>query len=130
MPKVSVNGESAEFREDKRLVLAIEELGIAIGHRCGGKAACTTCRVEFVSGEPEMMTRAEFLKLGLDKPGAQPPSYRLSCQILCDHDIEVRPLMTLENQSWKDTGPAVAEEVQPEAQWYTPEEIALELQGR
>lgn len=129
MPKVTVKGESADVAEDTRLVQAIENLGVAIGHRCGGKAACTTCRVRFISGEPETWTRAEFVKLGLDQPDAEAPGYRLSCQILCAHDMEVEPLMTLENQSWSDTGPAVKPQVQPEAQWYTPEQIARELKG-
>lgn len=129
MPKVTVDGQSRDVPVDTRLVSAVETLGVAIGHRCGGKAACTTCRVRFVSGEPETWTRAEYVKLGLDKPGASGPGHRLSCQILCAHDMEVEPLMTLENQSWKDTGPAVALLVQPEAQWYTPEEIARELRG-
>jgi len=129
MPKVTVDGQSRDVPAETRLVSAIEALGVAIGHRCGGKAACTTCRVRFVSGEPETWTRAEYVKLGLDKPDAAAPGYRLSCQILCAHDMEVEPLMTLENQSWKDTGPAVAPQVQPEAQWYTPEEIARELRG-
>ena len=122
MPTVTVNGQSAEFSEGQRLVLAIEELGITIGHRCGGKGACTTCRVEFITGEPGEMTRAEFSKLGLgtlDQPSA--PPYRLSCQILCTQDMEVEALMTMENQSWKNTGPELAQEVQPEARWFTKE---------
>lgn len=129
MPTVTVKGESREVAEDTRLVQAIETLGVAIGHRCGGKAACTTCRVRFISGEPETWTRAEFVKLGLDQPDAEAPGYRLSCQILCAHDMVLEPLMTLENQSWSDTGPAVKPQVQPEAQWYTPEQIARELKG-
>ena len=129
MPKITVSDRSGDFPPDKRLVLAIEALGVNIGHRCGGKAACTTCRVVFAAGEPETMTRAEFLKLGLDKPGAAAPPYRLSCQILCTHDMDVEPIMTLENQPWKDTGPTPTETVQPEAQWYPRDEIARELSG-
>lgn len=128
MPKITVGDKQEDVAEDTRLVLAVEQLGVSIGHRCGGKARCTTCRVRFVTGEPETMTRAEFVKLGLDQ-GAEKPEYRLSCQILCTHDMEVQPLMTLENQSWSDTGPAPSALVEPEAQWYTPEEIRLELGG-
>jgi len=44
----------------KRLVLAIEQdAGVDILHACGGNARCTTCRVEFVEGEPARMTAAE-----------------------------------------------------------------------
>ena len=38
--------------QGKRLVLALEQdAGIDQLHACGGHARCTTCRVEFVSGE-------------------------------------------------------------------------------
>ncbi len=129
MPTITVSDKRGDFSEDTRLVLAVERLGVPIGHRCGGKAACTTCRVRFVSGEPETMTRAEFVKLGLDQEGAEKPDYRLACQLLCDHDMELEALMTLDNQSWKDTGPIPNERVEPEAQWYAPDEIRRELGG-
>ena len=124
MPTLKVNGRSLEVAENTRLVQAIEASGVAIGHRCGGKARCTTCRVTFVSGEPGTFTKAEFAKLGLS--GNEVPEYRLSCQILCDHDMEALPLMTLDNQAWSDTGPAVAEAVEPEAEWFTREELRSE----
>lgn len=116
MPTLKVHGQSLEVLETTRLVTAIEDAGIAVGHRCGGKGRCTTCRVTFVSGEPETFTKAEFAKLGLS--GNEAPEFRLSCQILCDHDMEALPLMTLDNQEWSDTGPAVAETVEPEAEWF------------
>lgn len=124
MPELTVNGQTGEFSEDKRLVVAIKELGVNIGHRCGGQAKCTTCRVEFTSGEPDEMTRAEFLKLGygtVDQPAA--PTYRLSCQLTCAQDMDLEAPMTLENQEWKDTGPALSEAVEPEAIWFTKEEL-------
>ena len=126
MPTITVNGQSAEFSEDKRLTLAIKDLGVNIGHRCGGQARCTTCRVEFVSGEPGEMTRAEFLKLGYGTIGQEPgsvPTYRLSCQIRCSQDMVVEALMTLEDQNWQDTGPELDEEVEPEAMWFSKEEL-------
>lgn len=126
MPTLTINGLSFEVSADTRLVQAITNAGVAIGHRCGGQARCTTCRVTFVAGEPETYTRAEFAKLGLDKPDAAAPGYRLSCQLLCDHDMEVEAVMTLENQSWSDTGPAVDARVQPDAEWFTKGELARE----
>lgn len=122
MPTLTTNGKSQEVSEATRLVQAIEDSGVAIGHRCGGKARCTTCRVQFVTGEPETWTEAEYLKLGVGKADA--PGYRLSCQIVCDRDMEVEALMTLENQDWSDAGPAVAPQVEPEAQWYPLEELS------
>ena len=121
MPKLTANGKSGEVPQGKRLVLAIEELGIPIGHRCGGYARCTTCRVEFKEGEPEVMTRAEYQKL---KEAGLFGKVRLSCQIVCDRDMTVHPLMTLDNQvGWEDTGPPPEPTVTPEAEWFPIEEL-------
>jgi ferredoxin len=121
MPKLTVAGQTVEVEEGKRLVLAIESAGVEIGHRCGGYARCTTCRVVFASGEPATMTRAEHAKLmerGLID------SYRLSCQILCDHDIAIAEVaMTKEAQGWTDTGPAPEPTVTPEAVFYQRQEL-------
>ncbi len=129
MPTVTVNGHTVEATPHTRLVQAVEDAGVNIGHRCGGKARCTTCRVVFTSGEPETYTKAEFAKLGLDKPGSEAPGYRLSCQLLCDRDMVVEAVMTLENQPWSDTGPAVARAVEPEAVWFDKGELAGEVSG-
>lgn len=120
MPKLTVNDKTFDIPDGKRLVLAIEQTGVNIGHRCGGYARCTTCRVEFESGEPDVMTRAEYNKLvERDLLGQA----RLSCQIVCDHDMSVRPLMTRESEGWADTGPAPEVTVTPEAEWYPIEEL-------
>src|SRR3954449_476737 len=97
MPQITIDGQAVEVQEGKRLVLAIEEAGVAIGHRCGGFAKCTTCRVEFQEGQPDTMTQAEFNKL--NERGLY-GTYRLSCQIVCDHNMAVHPEMTLQNQGW------------------------------
>jgi ferredoxin len=62
MPRIEVEDTGTfDVEEGKRLVLALEEdAGVDILHRCGSYAKCTTCRVEFVEGEPEKMTRAEL----------------------------------------------------------------------
>jgi ferredoxin len=61
MPKLTVEGFTpVDVEQGKRLVLAIEQdAGVDILHACGGNARCTTCRVEFISGEPAKMTKAE-----------------------------------------------------------------------
>lgn len=93
MPSLTVAGETHEVAAGTRLVLAIEEAGVAIGHRCGGHARCTTCRVSFAAGEPTTMTRAEFEKLSERELLGQ---YRLACQIVCDHDMAIdEVVMTL-----------------------------------
>lgn len=116
MPKLTVNGKTVEVEQGKRLVLAIEEAGVPIGHRCGGNARCTTCRVEFEEGEPSKMTKAEKERLtSANLLGAA----RLACQIELDHDMSVKPLMTADNQpKWDgDTGPTPKETITPEAEW-------------
>ena len=129
MPKVTVDGQTVEATPHTRLVQAIENAGVHIGHRCGGKARCTTCRVTFTAGEPGTYTRAEFAKLGLDEPDAEIPGYRLSCQILCTEDMDVEAVMTLDNQTWSDTGPAVAGTVEPEPVWFEKRELEGEPSG-
>ena len=120
MPKLTVNDKTFDVPQGKRLVLAIEENGVNIGHRCGGFARCTTCRVEFESGQPDLMTQAEYDKLVERDLFGQ---YRLSCQIVCNRDMKVRPAMTLESEGWSDTGPTPEPTVTPEAKWYPIQEL-------
>jgi ferredoxin len=122
MPKLTVAGQAAEVEQGTRLVLAIEGTGVEIGHRCGGHARCTTCRVVFADGEPATMTRAEYDKLSERGLLGQ---YRLSCQIVCDHDMVIAEVaMTRENQGWTDTGPEPAPVVTPEATFFPKESLA------
>ncbi len=123
MPKLTVDQQTIDVPAGKRLVLAIEDAGIHIGHRCGGFARCTTCRVEVQRGAPATMTRAEFNKL---RERGLYGAYRLSCQIVCDHDLQVQPVMTLENQDWSDTGPRPEPTVTPAAEWFPIEELEQE----
>ena len=103
MPKVTVeNVGTFKVPTNKRLVLALEDdARIDQLHSCGGNAHCTTCRVEFVSGEPERMTEAE--KNVLAARGLL--GVRLDCQILCDHDMNVKAISRLAGSGKKDVGP-------------------------
>jgi ferredoxin len=120
MPKLTIDDRTVDVPQGQRLVLAIEEQGINIGHRCGGKARCTSCRVAFLSGEPETMTRAEYKRLKAQELLGQ---YRLACQIVVDHDMSVHAPLTLESEGWADTGPAPELMVTPEARWYPREDL-------
>ena len=117
MPKLTVEGfASVDVEEGKRLVLAIEkDAGVAILHACGGNARCTTCRIEFVDGEPARMTRAE--KTRLEEKGLS--GVRLSCQIVCDHDMTVRAISRLEGSGRADAGGTPAESIEPPPVWTT-----------
>src|SRR6187399_391797 len=112
MPRLTVEGYGTfDVPDDKRLVLAIEQdAKIDQLHACGGNARCTTCRVEFIEGEPARMTVAErdvLAARGLT-------GVRLSCQIVCDHDMSVRAISRLAGSGRKDAGSRPADAIQPE----------------
>jgi ferredoxin len=116
MPKLEVESVGTfDVEEGKRLVLAIEEdAGVNIMHRCGSYAACTTCRIEYLEGEPEKMTRAEIWVLeSRDLLG----QVRLSCQALCDRDVKVRVLMTGNSTGLDHPGPKPESEITPPPEW-------------
>jgi ferredoxin len=109
MPKLTVETVGTfDVPAGKRLVLALEdEARVDQLHACGGNARCTTCRVEFISGEPEAMTDAERNVLaarGLT-------GVRLSCQILCDHDMAVRAISRLAGSGRADAGTRPADTI-------------------
>ena len=76
MPTVTIHGEKAvEVEAGKKLVLAIEDAGIDILHRCGGDARCTTCRVEVLDGSVPPMGEVEKERLRARRgPGAEYPA--------------------------------------------------------
>lgn len=114
MPKLTVKGEGTfEVPEGKRLVLAIEDSGIDILHRCGGYARCTTCRVVFHDGEPDTMTVAERDKL---TDNGKLGEFRLSCQIKCEHDMHVEPLLRSSTEGI-EPGDAPEKHVTPEPEY-------------
>ncbi len=115
MPQLTVEGYGTfEVPEGKRLVLAVEQdAHVDILHACGGNARCTTCRVEFIDGEPTRHTVAERTKLterGL-------VGVRLSCQILCDHDMTIRAISRLEGSGRPDPGSTPESTITPPAIW-------------
>jgi ferredoxin len=115
MPTLSVEGFTpVDIESGKRLVLAIEQdAHVDILHACGGNARCTTCRIEFISGEPQRMTKAE--KTRLEERGLT--GVRLSCQIVCDHDMTVRAISRLEGSGRPDPGKTPEATIQPPPEW-------------
>jgi ferredoxin len=118
MPKLTVEGVgSFEVPQDKRLVNALsDEAKIDQLHACGGQARCTTCRVQFIEGEPDPMTEAEKSVLQLRNLLTM-PGLRLSCQIRCDHDMTVRAISRLAGSGRADAGKRPTDEIQPEPVW-------------
>ena len=98
----------------KRLVLALEQdAKIDQLHACGGRARCTTCRVVFIAGEPEKKTKAEIAVVtakGLT-------GIRLSCQILCEHDMAVRAISRLAGSGRPNAGSRPSDDIQPPPVW-------------
>src|SRR5882672_10532994 len=92
MPRIEAETASGpqvfEAEQGKKLVLAIEDAGIDILHRCGGNARCTTCRVELLEGDAEEMSDLERNRLAMEAELAN--NVRLSCQIHLHHNLRVR----------------------------------------
>lgn len=119
MPQLTVDGLGTfEVPLNKRLVLALtDEAAVDQMHACGGNARCTTCRVEFVAGEPSQITQAEkdiLAARGL----AGTAGLRLSCQIQCDHDMTVRAISRLSTTPNRvDAGKRPSDQISPPAVW-------------
>lgn len=105
MPKVTVDGEDAfDVQEGRRLVLAIEDAGIDILHRCGGNARCTTCRVEILDGDAGPMTDAESNRL--ETVSNRLDTTRLSCQVQVRADLAIAVMNRLHQMpELADAGP-------------------------
>jgi len=92
MPRIeaeTAEGSNAFEAEDgRKLVLAIEDAGIDILHRCGGMAKCTTCRVEVLAGDPGEIGELERNRLAAETGLAE--NVRLSCQVRVHDDLKVR----------------------------------------
>ena len=92
MPQIkaeTASGEVAfETEAGKRLVLALEDAGVDILHRCGGNARCTTCRVDVLAGDPGPIRDAEAAILATKTDLGE--RTRLSCQILVNDDLTVK----------------------------------------
>jgi len=80
--------QAFDAEQNRKLVLAIEDAGIDILHRCGGNAKCTTCRVEVLAGDPGEIQEAERNRLAMETGLAE--NVRLSCQVRVIDDMKVR----------------------------------------
>ena len=86
----------------RKLVLAIEDAGIDILHRCGGNAKCTTCRVEVLAGDPGEIGELERNRLAMELGLAE--NVRLSCQVHVIDDLKVRVVNQVSTRGM-DAGP-------------------------
>lgn len=111
MPKIeaeTAGGNLAfEAASNRRLVLAIEDAGIDILHRCGGNARCTTCRVEVLAGDPGEIGELERNRLAMEIELAE--NIRLSCQVRVVDDLKVRVINQVSVRGM-DAGPRPLDE--------------------
>lgn len=117
MPKLTVqNVGTFDIPAGKRLVKAMtEEAGTDQLYACGGRSRCTTCRVQFVEGEPNKMTEAEKETLKVREVTGK--GVRLSCQIVCENDMTVELISRLEGSGRADQGSPLADAIEPEPVW-------------
>ncbi len=117
MPNLTVESIGTfEVPQGKRLINALLDDAKANQHfSCGGHARCTTCRVQFVAGEPTRITQAEKDLLTVSKINLN-SGVRLSCQIECDHDMTVQ-IISEKPPAKQPNRPA--DEITPPAVWTT-----------
>jgi ferredoxin len=99
-----------EIEPGGKLVLALEDNGVDILHRCGGNARCTTCRVEILSGDPGEIRDAERAILATKTDLNE--RTRLSCQIFIEDDLHVKVVNQV-SVAGLDAGPRPAIEPTP-----------------
>ena len=85
--EIAEGTKAFEAEKGRKLVLAIEDAGIDILHRCGGQAKCTTCRVEVLAGDPGEIGELERNRLAMETGLAE--NVRLSCQVRVNDDLKV-----------------------------------------
>ena len=113
MPQIKAETAAGEvaFQTESgtRLVLALEDAGVDILHRCGGNARCTTCRVEVLSGDPGPIRDAEAAILATKSDLNE--RTRLSCQILVNDDLNVK-VVNQASVVGVDAGPRPEDQIQ------------------
>ncbi|MCX6161603.1 MAG: 2Fe-2S iron-sulfur cluster-binding protein [Ignavibacteriae bacterium] len=75
IPAVSIHAEKGKSILD----IAFEN-DIVIDHECGGVCACTTCRVDVISGMEHISAKGEDEREMLESDGYKEVNTRLACQ--------------------------------------------------
>jgi ferredoxin len=111
MPRIeaetATGPQAFEADAGRKLVLALEDNGVDILHRCGGNAKCTTCRVEVLAGDPGEFGAAERNRLAAETGLAE--NVRLSCQVRISDDLKVR-VVNQASVKGIDAGPRPADD--------------------
>jgi len=111
MPRIeaetATGAQTFEAEGGRKLVLALEDAGVDILHRCGGNSKCTTCRVEVTEGDAGEMGEAERERLARETGLTE--NTRLSCQVRVSGDMKVKVLRQLSTSGLPDPGGRPAE---------------------
>ena len=82
------DGVSVESSAAISILNALMRNGIAIDHRCGGRAQCGTCRIRIVSGKESLSPIRDREKAKLAKfPDNR--DLRLACQTYAYDDVTI-----------------------------------------
>lgn len=91
MPQVNFlpSGGSGPARIGESVLDVALRLGIPLGHACGGRASCPTCRVLVVEGA-ERLSRGETRESQRLPDERLEAGWRLACQARLRGDVTVR----------------------------------------
>lgn len=127
MPKITVvdfmRKVEKEFEVEKgtKLLKALIDHGVDIVHACGGKAKCTTCRVNIDEGTPTKQTEAQnklFTKLAERGQSIfTAPRIFLSCQLLVEEDMMVSPSERFNSVIHDSVGKDTEDKITPDPVW-------------
>jgi ferredoxin, 2Fe-2S len=85
------NGETREIpgRDGWTVMEILRDAGLPIAAECGGACACATCHVYVTDGWYEKLTPPSDAEVDmLDMALAVEPTSRLSCQLICNDEID------------------------------------------
>lgn len=93
MPDVTVVNDDVVLETSAAVSLlnTLLRAGVAIDHRCGGKAQCGTCRIRIIEGAEKLSPIREAERIKLEKFGKQ-EGFRLACQTYASGDVTIEVL--------------------------------------
>lgn len=92
--RITYPGQVVEVPEGTSVLEASRAAGIPHMSMCGGRARCSTCRIEVKSGASQLPPPGPEEAATLARIGA-PPAVRLACQLRPHAAVEVRPLASV-----------------------------------
>jgi adenylate cyclase len=97
---ISYPGRTVRVPRGWSVLEASRSFHIPHASMCGGRARCSTCRVQVTAGEDDCPTAEPQERATLDRIGA-PPDVRLACQLRPEADLSVIPLVRTERPIYR-----------------------------